>query len=68
MERTSVVSRARSASTPPHDRPRQNSDGPAGAPDRRRRPGSTKVMSTGLIPTRAVQLSPVGLRAERSMP
>ena len=46
----------------------QNSGGPAGAPDRRRRPGSTKVMSTGLIPTRAVQLSPVGLRAERSMP
>ena len=31
-------------------------------------PSSTKVMSTGLIPTRAVKLSPVGLRAVCSMP
>ena len=54
------------ASTPaPHDRPRQNSGGPAGAPDRRRRPGSTKVMSTGLIPKRAARLSLIGLCAER---
>jgi hypothetical protein len=31
----------------PPDRWRQDSSAPAGAPDRRRRPGSAKVMSTG---------------------
>jgi Domain of unknown function (DUF222) len=52
----------------PHDRPRQNSGSPVGAPDRRRRPRSTKVMSTGLMTTHAAQLNFAGPRAERSMP
>jgi hypothetical protein len=46
----------------------RNQTAPAGAPSLRSHPGSTRVMSTDVITTRAARLPPAGLRAVCSVP